>query len=116
MSGPAPRDLEIYRGDDYAHKITFVDNSDPPEPLNLSGYTFKAQIRDRPENGISVLSSFTIDTSDAASGIITLHLNAAETEIPSGYWDLEVNDGSVTQTWLRGKVTMSGDVTREVSP
>lgn len=116
MSEPATRDLVLYRGDDYAHQITFQDDSDPPQVFDLTGYTFKAQIRDRSENGTVVYAEFDIDDSQASDGIIVLHLNAAATRIPSpGYWDLEVNDGIGTQTWLKGSVKVSGDVTRTVS-
>lgn len=116
MAGPATRDLAIYRGDDYAHKLTFTDNAEPPVSLNLSDYTFKAQIRDRSENGKVIYATFTIDISQAASGIIVLHLDAASTRIPSGYWDLEATKDSTVQTWLKGAVTMDGDVTQEDTP
>lgn len=116
MAGPAIRDLALYRGDDYAHEITFTDAADPPEPMDLTGYTFLAQIRDRPENSSVVRATFTIDTSEAVDGKIVLHLNAASTRIPQGFWDLEVNDGTTTRTWLKGMVHVSGDVTQEVTP
>lgn len=115
MAGPATRDLELYRGDDYAHELSFTNNELPPEALILTDYTFRAEIRDREENGKKVYAVFIIDDSRADEGIITLHLLPASTRIPSGYWDLEVNDGTKIQTWLKGSVTMSGDVTQGVT-
>lgn len=112
MSTPAPRDLEFYRGDDYTHVLTFVDNGDPPAPLDLSEYTFKAQIRDRSENGTIVYAEFEIDVTQANIGVIVLRLSGSATRIKPGYWDLEVDDGSGIQTWLKGSVTPSGDVTK----
>lgn len=116
MAGPAPRNLSFYRGDDYSHQITFTDNASPPEALNLSSYEFAAQIRPRAEKSSILLATFTIDVSQAASGILVLHLNKAQTRIDSGFWDLEVDDGTKTKTWLKGTVTVDGDVTQEVTP
>jgi hypothetical protein len=115
MAGPAVRDLDIYRGDDYAHEILFVNNADTPEPLNLVDYTFKAQIRDRPQGSTAARASFDIDVSRAGEGIIVLSLPEAMTRINSGYWDLEVFDGYSIRTWLKGSVTVSGDVTQGVT-
>lgn len=116
MSTPATRDISLYRGDDYTHVLTFVDNQEPPEALDLSGdYTFKAQIRDRPENGTVVHATFDIDITQANLGIIVLSLPDSQTRFPPAYWDLEVNDGATTQTWLKGTVLVSGDVTQDVT-
>lgn len=111
--GPANKDLEIYRGDDYVHQLIFTTNDSPPEPMDVSSYTFAAQIRDRPEKGTLLYAEFDIDMTDAADGIIVLSLPAAATRIEPGYWDLEANDGSSTVTWLKGAVKMDGDVTHE---
>lgn len=111
MSGPAVLDLEIYRGDDYVHVLTFVDDSIPPEPLDISGYTFIAQIRDRSEGGI-LYADFDVDDSDANVGVLVLSLTSDTSRVPTGYWDLEANDGSSITTWLRGSVKVAGDITR----
>jgi hypothetical protein len=107
-------DLEIYRGDDYVHTLYFTDTQNPPQPHDLSDFTFKAQIRDRPEMATVVLATFTVDISGAADGVIVISLNPAQTRIQPGHWDLEVSDGANTQTWLKGKVLVEGDVTQEV--
>lgn len=116
MAGPATRDLALYRGDDYAHQITFVDAQTHPEPIPVDDYTFKAEIRDRPENGTVVYATFSIDTSQASEGIIVLHLTASQTRIPSGYWDLQATISGSRKTWLKGEVIMDGDVTQEATP
>lgn len=115
MAEPAVRDLELYRGDDYTHEILFVKDSDTLTPMNLSGYTFRAQVRDRPEGSTAVRATFDIDVSRAGEGIIVLSLPPSATRIKSGYWDLEVNTGSGIRTWLKGMVTLFGDVTQGVS-
>lgn len=108
---PGTFDVELYRGDDYYHEFTFTDDYDPPTPMNLSDYMFKAQVRDRAEFGKIVYANFIIDTTDASEGIIVISLPAAATNFPPGYWDLEVYDGTTKTTWLKGKVTPMGDVT-----
>lgn len=112
MSSPTTLNLEWYRGDDYVHELKFVDNSIPPNPLDVSEYEFKAQVRDRPENGTILHAEFDIDMTQASSGIIVLSLPGASTRIPPAFWDLEVDDGEGVTTWLAGSVTPSGDVTR----
>lgn len=114
MAGPAIRDLDLYRGDDYTHEFLFVKNVEPPTPMNLSGYTFRAQIRDRPEKSSNIRATFDIDITRAGVGIIVISLPPSATRIDSGYWDLEANDGNSIMTWLRGAVTMVGDVTQGV--
>lgn len=116
MAGPAPRNLSFYRGDDYSHEISFTDNASPPVALDLSEHEFSAQIRPRAEKSSILFATFTIDTSQAEDGIIVLHLNQAQTRIDSGFWDLEVTNDGKTHTWLKGTVTVDGDVTQEVTP
>ena len=113
MTTPSTLDLEIYRGDDFYYQFQFTDDQDPPEALDLSTYTFTAQIRDQPELGSKVYADFYIDDDDAADGVIVIHLVASDTTIPPGYWDLQVDDGATIQTWIKGAVITSGDVTRE---
>jgi hypothetical protein len=115
MAGPAVRDLELYRGDDYTHQINFVTDEDTPEPMNLTDYEFRAQIRDRPEGSTAVRATFNIDISQSGEGIIVLSLPPGTTRIKAGYWDLEVYDGNITETWLKGSVTLDGDVTKAVT-
>ncbi len=95
------------------HIITFTDDATPPEVLDMSGYSFKAQIRDRPEYG-NLLAEFTIDDSDSENGVIVLRLSPSETSIPPGYWDLQLEDVGGIQTWLGGSVNVDGDITQEV--
>jgi hypothetical protein len=110
---PAPRDLELYRRDDYTHVLTFTDNANPPGAMPLTGYTFKAEIRDR-QNGGQLLATFDVDTSQAAQGIITISLPGSAVQWPDeAFWDLQVTaPGGSMQTWLAGAITLSGDVTK----
>lgn len=109
MSTPAKLDLDMYRGDTFVHQLIFQVNG---EPIDLSAYTFTAQVRDRPDNGTVILASFTITNADADTGVLVLNLEASLTNIPAGFWDFQADDGSSTTTWLKGTVKMSGDVTK----
>jgi PKD repeat protein len=110
---PASRDLTIYRGDIYSHQLTFENDATPPAALDVHTYTFTAQIRDRRDRATGTpAASFTVDATQAASGIIVLSLSETDTAALTGslyYWDLQVEP--IGQTWLAGTVTVSGDVT-----
>lgn len=112
MAKPAPRNLTVYRGDDYTHRIVFSNNGNP---LPVDAYTFSAQIRAKAEkDSAEPLAEFDIDMADAADGIITLSLDAEDTQDISkgkGFWDLQVDP--IKKTWLAGSVTFIGDVTRD---
>ena len=101
MSLPTTVDTRrVYRGDPYALQITFLD--DDSDPIDLSASTFTAGLADTTEN-------WTVDTTNAAAGVITLELSAAATAlIISGTpaWDL-AESPRWTQTLLRGQLAMS---------
>lgn len=111
---PTTLDLDLYRGDGFGLKLTFIDK-DTGLPYPMDG-SFKAEVR---HNG-AVVTEFAIDNSDAASGNITIGLAASQTPtIPTGsVWDLQQSpvDG-VVRTWYRGTIRMYGDVTdSDVTP
>lgn len=105
---PASRDLEVYAGDKYDHEITFQDADSAP--LALSG-TWRAQIRAK-KTDADPLVSFTIDTTNAATGVLLLSLTKEQTvALPSiCVWDLE----NVTEemTYLAGKIRVLAQVSR----
>lgn len=112
---PAKRNLAIYRGDDYAHELTFTDDADPPGSLDVSSYVFLAQIRKGTSHSSGLLATFNVDMSRAGTGVIVLSLDEDVTATlnESGMWDLQVTlpSGSV-QTWLAGRVVLTADVSR----
>lgn len=120
---PATVDLTgddaIYRDDDYTIVIPFVDASNTPFPVD--GYTFRAEIRKHRNRGATVadpVAVFTIDTTDAATGTITLSLDKTVTRtLPAeAVWDLQATIDGDDDTWLDGTVEVLGDVTREATP
>lgn len=106
--------LRIYAGDDFYQKFDFRNAGDQ-SPMNLSGWTFRAQWRATPNAETAV--NFGIDSTDKATGTIVLTLTAAQTrEIgQDGVWDLQGTEtsGGRIRTWLRGTVTWREDVTRD---
>lgn len=108
---PAERDLPgLYRGDAYEHIVTFQDTAE--QPIDVTG-EWRAQIRRR-ANSATVLAEFTIDDTDAATGVLVLTLDGATTaNLPDVCsWDLEETTAELT--YLKGTVRVSGQVSAEV--
>jgi hypothetical protein len=113
---PAELDLTIYAGDDLAMQFTFVDAASAP--IDMSG-TWSASIK--PINALETdppLQTFTVDASNAATGVIVISLTGAETgglPAPSDAslaWDIQRTDpNGVVRTTHRGTISVVDDVT-----
>ena len=106
---PATRDLTIYQGDAYDHEASFV--AADGTPLDMTG-TWRAQLR-RSTSTAEPATSFAIDDTDAATGVLVLSLTAAQTAaLTAGkyVWDLE--DTATASTYLRGQVEVIAQVSR----
>ena len=105
---PTNIDLVIYEGDDF-HLVLGVAASGVP--VDLTGYTAKAQIRSTTESDV-VLAEFDCDINLSE---VLLHLTSADaTDIAAAtVWDVQVTDadGEVT-TLAYGRVTATQEVTR----
>ena len=110
MSAPGVRDLVFVAGDDWSHQITITDGTDP---INLTGRTWLAQLRRR-SNSATADAAFTVDTTDAATGVLTLTIARAVTAGLSGpyVWDLQQTAADVVTTILAGHVTVRADTSR----
>lgn len=108
---PGDYDLDLYRGDSYRWQFQLWADAGKTQPVDLTGCTVKAEIRDKPRGTVSAVITTAVDTTP---GVITASLSATTTAglIPSGAWDLQVTypDGEV-RTVLAGKVTVTDDVT-----
>jgi len=109
MPGNYP--LNIYRGDDqWWHFILWAD-AEKTTPVDLTGVTSKAEIRDRPSGTVVIQPATAITLPNhiymSMSGILTRQLPA------SGRWDLQLtNDGNgYVSTILAGAVKVTGDIT-----
>lgn len=122
LPGDAP--LQGIRGDKWG-PITFTAQTE----LDLSGRTWIAQIRTTKDEPATVVAEFTVDSSDAADGIIRLTLPPTESAgLVTGpaagfstgkgtyYYDVQatlVSDATDVKTWFAGKVSVVGDVSLE---
>jgi len=109
MAGPALLSRTAYQGDIWAMTVTFTDGTDP---LDVSGGTWRAQVRKTPSS-TTVLADIAVDTTDAAAGVLVLSLTAEDTAglPPECWWDLE--DTTAGKTYLRCKLTVTREVTRD---
>ncbi len=113
---PLPGDypITLYRGDARLWTFAFLED-DGETPVDMSGRTWRAQVRASQAVDAALLASLTIDTADAADGIIVARLPASEAvdlTTAAGYWDLEatlVSDPEDVRTYLAGDVEVVGD-------
>jgi hypothetical protein len=113
MAVPADQDLNITRGDTETLVIT-ITSDDTGTPIDVSGRTYRAQIRSS-QDSRTVKASFVCVVSNGAAGQVTCTLSAADSStLPSGqyFWDFEENASGVVTTILSGNVTVTADVTR----
>ncbi len=109
---PVSKDLKIYAGDDYTCMFTFKNGAG--DPLNVSDFVFRAQIRSYPQAS-TVMAEFDVDGSSSATGVIVLRLGKTVTRVlKDGVWDFQRTDSSGNvRTLVAGKITVEPEVTRE---
>jgi hypothetical protein len=92
--GAGKLDITVRRG--AAFSLALILQVSDAAPINLTGYTFSAKIRDKDPSYASsttVLATMTVTAVDLSVGKINLSLTAAQTTlIPIGYkagiWDI----------------------------
>lgn len=107
----ARRNIEIYRGDTYTHEVRLKNSSN--NAINISSMSFSASIKSSAQ-ATSNIAVFDVAITDAANGIMTFSLTAANTAnlVPGTYiYDLEQTNATVVTTLLRGNVVVKSDVT-----
>jgi hypothetical protein len=109
LAQPAVVNLLIYQGDDFAFTLT-VKNPDGSN-TDLTGATFKAQIRDSAGSSTStLLATF---TTSVAANVVTLSLAHADSaKLPlSSVWDCQMTrSGGSVVTLAAGSINLSPDV------
>lgn len=112
---PAPLDLTHYRGDDFDLSITLKAGG---VPLDLTGRTIVATVRDGRDMESALLATFTIVNADTLTddGVVQLHLDGAVTlDFPIiAAWDLKVLTGTSPKTYVSGQFETDPDVRPEV--
>jgi hypothetical protein len=113
---PVSLDIALYSGDGARMKITVKNPAGVAVPLTG---TVAAQIRaDRQDP--SAKATWTVDLTNAATGIVLISLSGTQTaalmngsELFKGFWDVQwTPTGSEPLTILQGKATCALDVTR----
>lgn len=114
---PGKFDIAAYRGDTKEWTLGFADDATPPVAVDMSDWAWLAQIRASLDEPDSVVATFTVDATDAATGTLVLTLAAAQSDNlvtvdgkATYYWDLQGTNVAVVKTWLAGKVKVTGDV------
>lgn len=104
MIDPATYNITIQRGATFSRTMQLKDGDGVP--LNLTGYTVKAQMWQ--DDKRSKLADFTVTWVSRSTGQFTISLNAATTAALglNGYWDLLVDSGTAKDYWLRGTATV----------
>lgn len=108
---PAKLPITIVRGDDFAEEFEFVDANEAA--IDVSARTYTAQIRASTES-TTVTATFSVDMTDAATGIVVLRLADTVTDdlLGSYVWDLQQNTAGVIRTLFGGPFIVLPDVTR----
>lgn len=112
MAKPATQNLTIVRGD--TETITVNLTTDGSTPIDISGRTYRAQIRTEKDSS-QIAASFVCTIANAAQGRVSCVLSAnASSGLTAGtnYWDFEETNGSTVTTILAGTVNVLADVTR----
>ena len=113
MGAPGETTDTIYRGDDYSHTVTLQDSAG--DAYDASSSTWAAKLR-ATEDDATVLATLSIDTTNAATGILVCSIADTTTDDLTGsraVWDLEeTTSGGTVTTWLKVKCAIGRDVTR----
>jgi len=118
-------DLKLRQGATFGPIVGQLKNADTT-PINITGYTFRAQMRKSADDSLSTGLSFTCNVVDGATGKFSFELSDEQTStlavdpvsmdaLDSTYvWDLEMESplGKVTAL-LYGKVNVFREVTKD---
>ena len=109
---PGKLNYTMTRGDDFAAEMT-IQEGNPLAPVDVSARTYTAQIR-ATADALTVTATFSVDMTDAATGIVVLRLADTVTDDLGGsyVWDLQQNTAGVIRTLVGGNFVVLDDVTR----
>lgn len=106
-------DFTLRRYRTFADEFEVTDLND--NPVDLSGYTITAQIREKPEYASKLIHEITVDVSQASIGIIGMSFTVKETSSIKesvGYWDMLFDSGTGDiETWFEGVVNIKESIT-----
>lgn len=105
--------ITCMKNDTFNLDMDWRDSND--NPIDLTAYTFKAQVKRAKGSNDSILTFLDSDFTKDASGNLTMTKSSAEMDLEAGvyYYDMQTTktaDGTVS-TWLGGTFTIQSDVT-----
>lgn len=108
---PSNFPITMVRGDDFAEEFTFVDENEVA--IDVSARTYTAQVRTSTE-ATTVTATFSVDMTDAATGVVVLRLADTVTDDLLGayVWDMQQDTAGVVRTLFGGAFIVRPDVTR----
>ncbi len=102
---PIVHDIEIKRGTDYNLDIQMVDDNN--NPVDVSGFEWKAQLRERPETGLHYVFSISTIPEEGKVTLSMPHDVTDQIMFHNGVYDLfYTSDNSLRECLLQGKVSM----------
>ena len=105
-------DITCRKGDTFNLTINVTDAAG--DPVDMSTYTFKMEIRETDTSVDSVVTDDQITIIGYSIGQIRIKINAdIMDDVDSGLYayDLQTTIGGTTQTWLTGIIKVNEDVT-----
>uniref|UniRef100_UPI003F49255E hypothetical protein n=1 Tax=Streptosporangium sp. CA-235898 TaxID=3240073 RepID=UPI003F49255E len=114
-------DWNIEQGSDFDPELTLTTQEDPPQPINLTGYTIRAQIRPNLSRDTAILYELTTENErlrilDGPAGKVSVYIPAEDSTLwtwTEGVYDLElVSPGGRPRRLLKGVVRVDPEVTR----
>lgn len=112
LSSPMQVNLAVYRGDTGQFRVTVSD--DLGNPVDLSGYTWDADIRLKAADPV-VITSFTVTPVAGDTSSIDVALTIVEAELlPPGnlVYDVEMRKPGIVMTLIYGTIAVTQDVSR----
>lgn len=105
--------ITCMKNDTFVLDMDWKDAQD--NPIDLTAYTFKAQVKRAKGSADSILTFEDSDFTKDASGNLTMTKSAAQMDIEAGvyYYDMQTTKiaDSTVSTWLGGTFTIQSDVT-----
>lgn len=105
-------DITCRKGDSLRLEITFKDDSGAV--LNLTGYTWKLDVRETDTSSSAILEDDAFTYSGTTQGVLTITAPAATMAGVNGglyVYDLQSTNAGAVKTWLYGIFKVNEDVT-----
>lgn len=107
-------DIKLHQGATYSRLFTIYSDAAQTTPLDMTGYTFAAQVRSKSGDD-TLIATLTITDTDLPNGEITIGLAKTATAALTAFkakWDLIATDSGGTATkFIEGYVELEGSIT-----